>query len=155
MVLDHFTGAVMASTLSSVTSCMQIRAQFRLFQEKAMFKQHMNLIIWTWILQLQTASRNEFLAQECSIIIGWITLPIGGHRFLSNGHGCFLQLLISSSALSWKQTIWTLSKGYQQQGTKYFNIALVLQDEWLTIFTCPANTCTCPLKAYAIKNTRE
>ena len=24
-----------------------------------------------------------------------------------------------------------------------------------TIFTGPANTCTCPLKAYAIKNIRE
>ena len=41
------------------------------------------------------------------------------------------------------------------RGQKYFNIALVLQDNWLTIFTCPENTCTCPLKAYAIKNTRE
>ena len=40
-------------------------------------------------------------------------------------------------------------------GQKYFNIALVLQDEWLTIFTRPANTCTCPLKVYAIKNIRE
>ena len=38
---------------------------------------------------------------------------------------------------------------------KYFNIALVLQDEWLTIFTRPANTCTCPLKAYAINNIRK
>ena len=38
------------------------------------------------------------------------------------------------------------------QRKKYFNIALVLEDEWPTIFTCPANTCTCPLKAYAIKN---
>ena len=38
---------------------------------------------------------------------------------------------------------------------KGFNIALVLQDESLTIFTCPANTCTSPLKAYAIKNIRE
>ena len=41
------------------------------------------------------------------------------------------------------------------QGTKYFNIALVLQDERLLIFTRPANTCTCPLKVYAIKNKRE
>ena len=39
---------------------MQIRAQFRLFQVKAMFKQHVTLMIWTWILRLQTASRNEF-----------------------------------------------------------------------------------------------
>ena len=38
---------------------------------------------------------------------------------------------------------------------KYFNIALVLQDERLTIFTSPANTCTCPLKAYTIKYIRE
>ena len=41
---------------------------------------------------------------------------------------------------------------YAFQGTKYFNIALILQDEWLTSFTRPANTCTCPLKVYAIKN---
>ena len=39
---------------------MQIRAQFRHFQVKAMFKQHVNVMIWTWILRLQTASRNEF-----------------------------------------------------------------------------------------------
>ena len=52
--------SVTAATYSSVTSCMQIRAQFRLFQVKAMFKQHVNLMIWTWILRLQTASRNEF-----------------------------------------------------------------------------------------------
>ena len=38
---------------------------------------------------------------------------------------------------------------------KYFNIALILQDEWLTIFTRPANTHTCHLKAYAIKTIRE
>ena len=45
---------------------------------------------------------------------------------------------------------------YALQGTKIFsNIALVLQDKWFTIFTHPANTCTCPLKAYAIKNIRE
>ena len=37
---------------------------------------------------------------------------------------------------------------------KYFNIALVLKEESLTIFTRPANTCTCPLKAHAIKNIR-
>ena len=34
-------------------------------------------------------------------------------------------------------------------------IALVLQDERLTIFTRPENTCTCPLKVYTIKNIRE
>ena len=37
----------------------------------------------------------------------------------------------------------------QCRGQKYLNIGLVLQDEWLTTFTRPANTCTCPLKAYA------
>ena len=41
------------------------------------------------------------------------------------------------------------------RGQIYINIALVLQDMWLTIFTHPANTCTCPLKAYAIKNVSE
>ena len=51
--------SVTAATYSSVTACMQIRAQFRLFRVKAMFKQHVNLMIWTWILRLQTASRNE------------------------------------------------------------------------------------------------
>ena len=51
---------VTATTHRSVTSCMQIRAQFRLFQVKAMFKQRVNLMIWTWILRRQTASRNKF-----------------------------------------------------------------------------------------------
>ena len=51
--------SVTTTTLSRVTSPIQISAQFRLFQVKAMFKQHVNLMIWTWILRLQTASRNE------------------------------------------------------------------------------------------------
>ena len=38
------------------------------------------------------------------------------------------------------------------RGQKYFSNSLVLQDEWLTIFTHPANTGTCPLKVYAIEN---
>ena len=38
------------------------------------------------------------------------------------------------------------------RGQIYFNIALVLQDEWHTIFIHPANTWTCPLKVYAIKS---
>ena len=37
------------------------------------------------------------------------------------------------------------------RGQKYFNIVLVLQDEWLIIFTHPANTCTGLLKVNAIK----
>ena len=41
------------------------------------------------------------------------------------------------------------------RGRKCFNIALVLQDELLTIFTHPANPCTCLLKVYAIKNIWE
>ena len=41
------------------------------------------------------------------------------------------------------------------RGQFFFNIALVLQDERLTIFTHPTNTCAHPLKAYAIKNIRE
>ena len=52
--------SVTAATHSSVTSCMHFRAQFRLFQVNAMFKQHVDLVIWTWILRFQTASRNEF-----------------------------------------------------------------------------------------------
>ena len=35
-------------------------------------------------------------------------------------------------------------KQLTHQGQKYFNIALVLEDELLTIFTHPANTCTRP-----------
>ena len=38
---------------------------------------------------------------------------------------------------------------------KYLNIAHVLQDELFTTFFRPANACTCPLKAYAIKNISE
>ena len=41
------------------------------------------------------------------------------------------------------------------RGQKYLIIALVLQDEWLTTFTHPANSCLCPLKVYAIKNISE
>ena len=48
--------SVTAATLSSVTSCMQIGAQFRLFQVKATFKQHVNLMIWTCILRLKQLS---------------------------------------------------------------------------------------------------
>ena len=44
---------------------------------------------------------------------------------------------------------------FSSRGQKYLNIALVLQDEWLTTFTHPANACICPLKAYAIKNISE
>ena len=51
----------------SVTSCMQIRAHVRPFQVKAMFKQHVNLMIWTWILRLQTAWRNEFPCKNCGL----------------------------------------------------------------------------------------
>ena len=37
-----------------------------------------------------------------------------------------------------------------------FNFNLFVQSvDGLTIFTRPANTCTCPLKVYAIKNIRE
>ena len=63
--------SVTTETCSSVTSCMQIRAQFRLFQVKAMFKQHVNLIIWTWILRLQTASRNEFPCKNLALQSSW------------------------------------------------------------------------------------
>ena len=51
---------------------------------------------------------------------------------------------------------WALNENVMShRGQKYFNIALVLQDELLTIFTHPANTCTCPLTVYAIENIRE
>ena len=39
----------------------------------------------------------------------------------------------------------------QSRGQKYFNIVLVLQDEWHTIFARPANTCTCPKKSVCNK----
>ena len=48
-----------------------------------------------------------------------------------------------------------MKKSLYGRGQKYFNVALVLQDEWLSLFTRPANTCTCPLKVFAIKNIRE
>ena len=58
---------------------------------------------------------------------------------------------IACTAIELIPLISVIHNGWQ----KYFNIALVLQDEWLTIFTRPANTCTCSLKAYAINNIRE
>ena len=57
--------------------------------------------------------------------------------------------------LSFKCMPHYLKKCVHSSGQKYFNIALVLQDECLTIFTHPANICTCSLKVYTIKNIRE
>ena len=34
-------------------------------------------------------------------------------------------------------------------------LTILLLEEWLKIFTRPANTCTCPLKAYFIETTRR
>ena len=39
-------------------------------------------------------------------------------------------------------------QGISFRGQNYFNISL-------TVFTCPADICTCPLKVYAIKNIRK
>ena len=61
--------SVTSATPSRVTSCIQIRAQIRPFQVKVMFKQHVNLMIWTWILRLQTASHNEFLCKNSGLQI--------------------------------------------------------------------------------------
>ena len=58
--------------------------------------------------------------------------------------------VMSSLVLIWFFSKYCLLQIWQ----KYFNIALVMQDKWLTILTHPANTCTCPLKVYAIKNIR-
>ena len=52
------------------------------------------------------------------------------------------------------RVIWMIFSSHLR-GKKYYIIVLFLQDKWLTIFIRPANTCTCPLKAYAIKNIRE
>ena len=51
---------------------------------------------------------------------------------------------------STSKKILALIRDCTYRGQKYFNIALALQDEWLTIFTRPANTCTRPLKLLAI-----
>ena len=50
--------SVTAATHSSVPSSMQTRVLFRLFQVKAMFKQHVNLMIWTWLLLNQCFKRS-------------------------------------------------------------------------------------------------
>ena len=86
--------SVTAATLSNVTSCMQIRAQIRLFQVKAMFKQHVNHMIWIWILRLQTASRNKFPCKNNSF-------PPSQHWFYAS---------LSQNPLTWKETIWTWPK---------------------------------------------
>ena len=67
---------------------MQIRAQFRLFQVKAMFKQHVNLMIWTWILRLQTASRNEFPCKN-----HYSTIAFKETHYWENGSGSCWYLL--------------------------------------------------------------
>ena len=51
----------------------------------------------------------------------------------------------------WKAIIHTQIAHEHYRGQKYFNFALALQDEPLTIFTRPANTCTRPKKLHAIK----
>ena len=63
--------SVTATKLSRVTSCIQIRAQLKLFQVKVMFKQHMNLMIWTWILRLRTAWWNDFPCKNLDLIPSW------------------------------------------------------------------------------------
>ena len=55
------------ATHSGVMPCMQIRSKFRLFQVKAMFKQNVNLMVWTLILRLQKASRNKFSCKNQNV----------------------------------------------------------------------------------------
>ena len=70
----------------------------------------------------------------------------GRERNILRDRYLYMQLIIAS----FLKAGWSAAH-YLYRGQKYFNIALVLQDKWLTIFTCPANTlsyCTnCPLKA--------
>ena len=47
--------------VSRVTLRKQISAQFRLCQEKAMFQQHVNLMILTWIFAASNSSMQEVL----------------------------------------------------------------------------------------------
>ena len=78
-----------------------------------------------------------------SCVLGCFTL----YDLLSSRH--------SSGTISLLIQIHHFEENIVFQGTNYLNIALVLQEGCLTIFTRPANTCTCPLKVYAIKNIRE
>ena len=75
--------SVTAATLSRVTLCIHIRAKFMPFQVKSMFKQHVNLMIWTWILGLQTASRNELPFQPLYLQV--LYLPYIDIIILTNG----------------------------------------------------------------------
>ena len=79
-------------------------------------------------------------------------IPIWSARIFHLGL-CHLPKHLFSGFQYTKGWTWEILS-YLTGDKKYFNIALVLQDEWLTIFTCPANSCTCPLKAYTINNIR-
>ena len=89
--------SVTATTIYSVMTCMQIRAQFRLFQVKAMFKQHVNLMIWTSILWLQTASRKEFPCKNgcLNLPVKWLT------TFISSGPCCLSAPLHRQAHMCW------------------------------------------------------
>ena len=52
------------------------------------------------------------------------------------------------------QVVQLIQEIYTISGDKNISILLILQHEWLTIITRPANTYTCLLKAYTIKNLR-
>ena len=96
--------SVTATTLSRVTSRIQNRAQFRLFQVKAMFKQHVNLMIWTWILRLQTASRNEFPCKNFCLLLLPLWESVIVLRFVVR---YFMSILVLQSSW-WGRESWLL-----------------------------------------------
>ena len=75
--------SVTATTLSRVTSCIQIRAQFRHFQVKAMFKQHVNLMIWTWICSYKQLRVTNSHARMVVFIYSFQLYFIDIHIYLS------------------------------------------------------------------------
>ena len=109
---------------------------------------HMSYLNKTW---WEALGNTETQKCECNLI--WSNIHYG--------HLCIILHMVISHILVHKSgppgpLSPERSTGTWESGDKkYLNIAHVLQDEWLTTFTHPANTCTCPLKGCAIKNIRE
>ena len=97
-----------ATTLSRVTPRIQIRAQFRLLQVKAMFKQLMNLMIWTWILRLQTASRNEFPCKNSCLHIKEHYVLNGDHRKVTYIYKANFSIVHKNVIISSYSGIWSI-----------------------------------------------
>ena len=84
------------------------QGQGRLFWVKVMSKQHVNLMIWTWILRLQTASRNEYPCKNAFLWLDKYVLEISARCDYYKCSFLVIQLSITKYLI-----IFYLCVGYQ------------------------------------------